>query len=1277
MTEPLYLLVPVALDTLVVNEPLNAAVTWARWTASYDNWRNYDPPLPTDPNAELPKPQAGVHLKWAMPDALTNAKLNSSSGAFEFPLLPNRWLVTRLSPGTQSDRPKVAKSWLVESDVTVTDTSASVYLNPTISQITPDNVLQSQIFIGRKTPLEDVTAEQVETSNGVKAYLRAVGPGDVSFAAYQPSVRTVFSFYDSLQDLGDPGQGVSLTYILNGWYSQPGDDPLAGVNSYVVGGPWQPPSSQESPQQWWTNATPAQRFQQLMNAYQWSIGKVKVPAQPPALTLYNALTYDVKWQTTEAPPSPNGGPDEWPGRIKIAVGATATEAISALAQVYSNEAGLGTAGATVAELLEAAQLGELPLVDQADGQQKLDRRIHDARFSSEPGGTIWRVVKTGGDQSPGNEPPVIGPAVKTWLDEINGQQRTLDLASRQLIEMQRNLYGLWWKNGKANAPFNQPPGFWSQQRWDEFKGEITAALPTQAAAVAAQIKQVKTLASNLPSATAGQINIDAWVAAHPPQGGLPKGLQLKGAAMPRFWSPNDPVVLAAGIKRSNSHGADGRGQPDSQLPCRLPESLIMGVEFDSTRINAGTGTGELTPSDVPVPSGPGVPKLDGLFTEAVFVDPTNAAELANIAGKGSDQDFINGLSSAIAAGKGFDNGVAPAALGLGPWVQPFVPLYLEWAVNFYPTYKPVSLPGFNPPGDGQGWEFDLSFWSFDGTDYSYQGGELCTQHMATYAGRTLMTAHSGDNLVSKITKFLTSPPRTESAEVKNLLSMLDEPYLLSQALSGLTRQLAMWVEEQNVPPFGTVPGNASETWAGLIGNQYHAVPAVSAGDVARVQGQGVTPYFFPIRAGFFTFTKLNLIDGFGQIIDLLWGNNNKLSAVGLDKTFEPILGAGLVPDKAGALTPPPGYAMLRPRLSPSARLNLTLEPVDGTGDTLSGKNTDTGQAPPVGPSSPSDGLCGWVLPNHLDFGLSFYSAEGAALGELIALPRGSGVTVNWQPAPGPNGVAKADIPNDYLRQIVDSFAPDNLVSGADFQAFLSVIDETMWTINPLGGRSDQNLSVLIGRPLAVLRAQLQLSLNGGALGDQSWQFTSPALRAPLTWGYQALTFPVRLGDPNIHDDGLIGYYLDDNYAVFNAVHPGSTSYIKAIGPGDDVQLAPNTSSKAELTMLVDPRAPVHAFTGLLPVKSISFPSTLLDGFLDGLGLTFRTGPMITDNQSVRIPAPAERHGSFKWLQQSEPGTWTTDPVVRVSDTARVPASRQVIREGWLALDDLENKQDTS
>lgn len=252
-------------------------------------------------------------------------------------------------------------------------------------------------------------------------------------------------------------------------------------------------------------------------------------------------------------------------------------------------------------------------------------------------------------------------------------------------------------------------------------------------------------------------------------------------------------------------------------------------------------------------------------------------------------------------------------------------------------------------------------------------------------------------------------------------------------------------------------------------------------------------------------------------------------------------------------------------------------------------------------------------------------------------------------------------------------------------------------VDPLGGRKDQFLSVLIGRPLAVVQARVQLSLLGSPVFNQTWDETAaknPSHPTDYTWrqndgGVTNIPFPVRLGSLELRNDGLIGYYLPDgdDYATFYAVHSSEASegiaYFKQI-----VQPPANTNSPPQfqgdirlqcqgagvtVTMLLDPRGSVHAYTGILPVVSAALPADIVEDFIRRLRVTLRAGPIIADPGTLRTPRPAEDHGVWTWIQAAAaPADWEVDRIVDADDIARLPDALLQLREGWLQLSDIND-----
>jgi hypothetical protein len=372
-------------------------------------------------------------------------------------------------------------------------------------------------------------------------------------------------------------------------------------------------------------------------------------------------------------------------------------------------------------------------------------------------------------------------------------------------------------------------------------------------------------------------------------------------------------------------------------------------------------------------------------------------------------------------------------------------------------------------------------------------------------------------------------------------------------------------------------------------------------------------------------------------------------------------------------------AQLPPRVVQDARLEIRFLTNDGSGVDIA-------------VSDNSNPVCGWLLPNHLDGGIAVYDGSGVMLGELLGLP----ASYNWRPRPGDPGTdpppaQPSDIANLTLRAVVESIVAQSV---AVFGDVLETIDETLWTVDPLGGRKDQFLSVLFGRPLAVVQAQLGLSLMGEPAFDQAWDAmaveTSPGPPPVYEWTQStgdvgAVRFPVRLGDLDIRADGLIGYFLPaGSYSTFYTVHlpedvSAGDTYLRQIatpgtgGPGTyqgDIALNPQ-AAPVTVTLVMDPRGPVHAFTGILPVTTALLPAHLVEDFVKQLAITFRTGPIVSDPGTLRTPLPGRQHGAWDWVQ-AVPGGWEQDPIVAADDVARLPDKQLELREGWLRLREVDD-----
>ncbi|HUI30575.1 MAG TPA: hypothetical protein VLX91_10190 [Candidatus Acidoferrales bacterium] len=1317
------LLVPIHLDAWSVDSQNQQNLAW--YYADFTKLAKFQSPMPEAFDiSDASKPEIGVHLHWALPDALTHGT-DTGSGQLNFPYVPNRWLVARFN--TTKDNQWQCRLWVVQSDY------LGSVVGVTSSELSGNNVTSIPLASGSSTPIAAGTELEIIDPNGIKPaavivasavkqgdqqiaiqaydfssaplgtnsvvrllatssflhpfqpttmnvglnqttqfninninignnysieawdalqnpdgqlFLTAVGPGNVSFAAYVPGVKDVFSFTDT--DVPPEGTGVyTYTYMVVGWYSDPANaDPLRGVNTYVPG-IWK---SQID----WQNQTPAQRLQTLLNYLKWSVqGTVSTV---PATSLYQATVVDVQWP----PPQPSP-----PENTQVAVANTSIDALAALIQWQAQQQGESDIGDTLAALVQASMYDLLNEYGKPGSNALIRQRIQQAWYGSDPGGTIWEVVSAV-PQSSGQSAitsqltPEQVAALNAQLAALNQSQSDLDEAQRQLESLQSSLYMMWMKVGVGNSYsgwVNPPPT--TNPEWQYLFPFIQGTIyPTIFNSTWNQYCLVNQAKSKLPSPTDSKAANDwansSWT--FPTQDGTTTladlSLALKASPAPRFWHPVDPVLLICGANRSQKHGEDGRYNKDGTLTCRLPGQTITGVQITGQpAINMQTMTAAGVNLN-PCGSYSSVPGIPSLTQETFFVDPMNSTIMAKAVG-GNATAISQGITSLLGQNPGTNSwiGKPPVPFALVLWSQAWAPLFLEWELHYFPT------------GTGQ---FSPNDWSFDGEKYVWQGTGFNQQNYVPFKGRTTLTPQVALVFKDKIENYLKNHPDIDSQHLEDLISTVANWDILSQSLSGLTGQLVTLLSQEAFPPTPSndvvqcPAGNSpSPSATALIGDQYHNMPLLESS----------IDYFYPVRGGFVQFQKLQIVDAFGQTL--------VLSNPNTPQGFLPLIGSDLIPSDSSTDPNNPlpyGSIQFTPRIVQSSELDVEILAND-----VSGKNIlVSGNPNPV---------CGWLLPNHLDGGISVYDENGILLGELLPLP----VPNNWRPRPGASGITPPpampkDIPNETLRNVVVSIAAQ---TPAIFKDFLKVIDETLWMVDPLGGRKDQYLSVLIGRPLAVIQVQLNLELRGEPIYSQLWDdmATGGKSKPPLMWTkkigeVENVPFPVRLGSLELRNDGLIGYFLPTGeYTTFYSVHTSpeiskGDMYIKPIMNNSQYQgdiTLQYQGPGVTATLLMDPRGCFHAYTAILPVKSVNLPANLIENFIRDINVTFQTGPIIADPGTLRIPRPAEQHGVWNWIQAvPAPQNWEEDTIVNADDQARMPDAQLQLREGWLQLSGLKS-----
>ncbi len=858
-------------------------------------------------------------------------------------------------------------------------------------------------------------------------------------------------------------------------------------------------------------------------------------------------------------------------------------------------------------------------MDQPDAEIQLEQSIRQAWFSSVPGGYFWNVVPSPSAKSY-PDPGQYGEA----LAALNRAQAGYDNAARNLSSLQRKLYQFWWKMNALQTnhldyaqyePYLDPSD----------KGKL-------AYQVAQEMDHVAALQTKIPWGETAE-ELQSAIGEYTVSIGLPPSLTLQRSADVHFHQAGNPVVLLTGTSSQSVAGS-----ALTALQCRLVSQFVSGLELPTGGIYASSMNGM-----IPMPNLQNLPPcVSSLVGEFFFLDPNNAGMIALAA--------LLPASVIQAAQEGFlvlgalgQRPVLPA-FPLGAWSQPWLPLLLLWGVNYYPT--------------------QYRDWTFDGEDYSWSG--LQPDPPLPFQGRILLSPHAVLNLQSALAAWMQNDPSAPLEAIEQFIASTDQWDILSQSLDGLHQQLSLLDPLCNCAPQGEV--------APLIGTAADYAVAGDFPSIGNSSGQ-----YQVCRGGHLQFVQLWVADRFGQALAVyessvalrnsLPGGGQAVVEVDPESTPAPIISPPLQTEHDVGSVNKDTIVELAPRLLQPARLRFDF--VDATDD-----------AKVLGFDSSVNPICAWVLPNNIDRSLMCYAPSGQALGELRNTVDLKGQTVTtWSALQFSDFPAIDSLAHRFPH--LGQFLRGLSAAGARaFDSIFTAIDESLWTIQPLTGWSDQGLSVLVGRPLAMIRTRLQYQLCGLPILNPSYQ-TSFDPPDPVFTSYD---FPIRLGYRGMMDDGLIGYFNGSDYEVFNAVcSPAvSSQYVLPIGsqrilPDDPLPYANwiylqfGEANTAYVTMLVDPRASVHAVSGILPMASVTIAPQFVAAALSKICVSFRVGPLLTASRpaksgvpSVAMPQPPPRDGTWSWAQEVE-FAWQSFPISQATSVATFTTAPLKIRSGMLQL----------
>jgi hypothetical protein len=1312
-------MVPMDTDILLIGDPDKASAT--KWSSTQNNYLNLW--LQQTPDQPAPFglgscPDVGAHLMWTLPYSLRQGNQpdqDNPDGKIDFYFAPNRWLITRFYYATSIDPSKpvipVVTAIIVKSDELYDisasgDSSVPQYPYPADPNY-PVRGIGSQIALAQW----DGQAKQGT------AFLTAVGPGDISWSVAYDNVKNVFSIYDPL----DLAVGY-YTYSLIGWYDNPEDDALISIPT-TDNKAWQ--SAVESKFQWSVGQGSAD-VQEAVDAWlawqqshgligQWDPSKIVLPPQMKDAIVAWHTWQQANGETDSQPPLPKQTvchsmvSVQWQGRQisygtgvpknkegeqlypSVAVGNSAIEAISTYManRVVSELRQSPSCIPVIERALEAFQKDLL--AELGDDPVKVETILHNARFQQTYAGQVWIVVRpesssgdiavTGGEQT-----IPLNLQDTRALTTLNTSQDQLNSLGAIINAQQQELFLLSVKQNYIDR--NTPQAI---------KDKVAQSIQ----AIESAIKQNSTSYTSLSD----QIRKEAADLTL----SLGTHYVLKAVDILPSATPNDPVIMIGGSQLDSKLSPLSVYYDESLLFVRFTGQSVTGIQVSYT-MGGESKTFTIDASQllgkVSMPAWNAIPKeaMD-LWVELLLLDTSCASLIAalyfNMRGVTPSANDMIALTAQVKAQQtsvwnsgeelGFHQqalkavsgfvGVLPAAVGVAfVTQQPWTPIYMDWRVIWYPSSAdPASA---------------LKDWKLGDIDYEWIGSNINPTGIGLQLeGRTILNARTAQNIQLKFETFKDLPDYdnlpefviTDLAVVANEIGSLD---MLTQGMNGFTKQLVTQLMSMNSYPTDqtmvTLLGNSDTDYRPVLNNYSSSDP------------------FFPIRSGHFSLIDLWIVDAYGQIM------RGKDGSLGPAAPIPGVSWAESLETSSPNYQGDSNYGQLPPRLQQPTLLTANLLQADD--DSINTNSSDL--------TSP---ICGWVMPNHLDNSLMVFDQEGNLLGSVLKVQReiadatdkdliDQQYTIRWDNAPGTNTAlgAKPALPNAHLQSFVDGLLLTGFSGAGAYDDLLSVIDVTLWPVSPFNNQNG-NQSIMIGRPLAVVRASIDLSLAGEPVYNQSWidtgaYYNKDGAYDPVNPPFMNVPFTARIGDAYLNQNGVIGYFQADDYSTFYAVYgangqtsglvkslrgsKGSDKYLNTLANDiegslgfetsyvqtDHLVSLPATAIGVKLTMLMDPGGVATFIPGSLPAFDLALPTGPVSKALNQMKVSFRAGPLLLDPLKIQMPTPAEIQGKWGWMARRDITSWSDEQKVNpYTPVATLSPDNLSLSEGYIMFAGTEQK----
>ncbi|GIK00102.1 hypothetical protein Aspvir_004117 [Aspergillus viridinutans] len=1159
---------------------------------------------------------------------------------------PNRWLIIRrlhmdtVLPPEAKARVSPFHAFLVESDrlMNIDDLGSGVDLevdvSPFIQGSLDDLEGQAEIFIGYKVDDALKPTPWKEDKLPKRVPVSVLNSSNQLFPDYVPHNGNVFSMVDDFTYAPDANHpqaprkklsSATASYQVFGWHSDANiaDDPF-----HIVVDPTLPAASI-------THATRMKgckfRFDSTVKENPDVTDWLNQPDSTRVIC--HGSMYGVKFSSTdfrgESPkvkiPADDLA-DSFSKNVPVTIGTSPLDTVLSFMRANVDTATESNEKRTLDDI-KALQSILLKGEESADGQYEAQDMLSAHNFApAKDSGYHWQLV---GENSQGRPTEPTGEQL-TSLNRLNVYQEALDLTLRDLRLERWKLWAMWWEYHTV-LPSIDPHVIQAlkakhQKQADAVQGLIDSAFGKPGGPVGLQ-KQIDDMASQLP---------------------------CQKCSRDRFFTLRDPTLLVSGI--SSPWPADFlddlviRTHPQVAAPDTMPSDAVGDWKSYAPFVKAVRDAAIL-------PTAPMQEAVERLMLEFFQLHPSDPGESS---------------SPSVPSGK-----VAPlyndhADGKKGPrdqWLdtQPWFPLFLEWEAHYYhipmENWRFENVPALDVGATRTRYGIVPDKRLSDPAVYD-------ARNMRVVSGRVLILPQPSFSLKALIKQVLLSTPPSvlkqaipDDKERNGLPDAVDGLQFMSAPLDGFRTHLLTQAEGTHVKPGRRVPGQQIVALPGAISDGMFTSTAVALMDTET----GTTPYagqvtfldqthspMKPVTHGQFMFTKLNVIDKFGQAVSAI----DPRSSVA-PPAFSPVLSEYYQPQlwktttEANVIFPSETrtdcqFAQMPPSINQDARLNTAFlirdEPTAAVPD------------PPFRPAAEWESpIWGWLVFNYVEEGVQIFLPDGTFYREVrVGGVNGATALPKWAPFDQPSSVGSTSQLNSFA---------ESLRNASTLHDFLASIGSGLDAVPEAPTDYAQYMAAITGKPLALVNIGVSLELATDPLENQATTNTTPPEKELL-----AYQFSVKLGDADRVYDGLVGFYdaagntFNSHDETWSGPAPGFEADFSTLytyfpsGPStariDDATTPrwltlspyklPNTLDPAAMhgqrmgamkvvTAITDPFTAIHAYSGILPIASLQLPPWSVQLALQRMTTFFSLGPLV-----ITSPSLHDSYRTARKLDQSAP-----------------------------------------